>query len=392
VSQDLDDIRRFRDDVPEPDSRSWGIGLAALTRAIDADGRATPPRHVAAGPNRRSPLRIVRRWPPLAVAALAFATAATAAAAIVALTDRSSAPLTGTVPSLSPLHYDVSVIPDLEAGHAGWCSFPSFTISDVPPPDSGGGPCAPAYDPRAPIVLAGGEPISNAADLFAASHTRLTTAQGNTTLFYAIVTAPVAAVRLRPGYVVASRNDMRLATGWKAVIAFVSGPINPQALDRQGHVIPRLPAGTHFISQRSPTRAYAPSSAAASPCSIRAPHLPNVSASWQVVATRVPTLGSTVGANVLYSCAQGWYSTRGTTRATSASLLLSARQPSQDAPPLPGLQPTTQRGVFLEDGGAGGPILAKRTGRAWLVVQGPSLDADTTLLQALRAEGAAIGS
>lgn len=392
MSQDLDDIRRFRDDVPQPDNRSREIGLAALHRTMQTDGGATPPRQVAGHRSRRRGPQILRRWPPLALAAVAFATAATAAAAIVALTDRNSAPLTGTVPSLRPLHYDVPVTPDVEAGHAGWCSVPAFTISHVPSPNSGGEACAPAYDPRAPIVLAGGEPISNASDLFAASHTPLTTAQGNTNLFYAIVTAPVAAVRLRPGYVIATTNDPRLATGWKAVIAFVSGPVNPQALDRQGHVIPALPAGTQPISQRSATRTYAPSSSATSPCSIHAPRLPNVTASWQVVATRVPTLGSAVAPNVLFSCARSWYSIRGTTTATSASILLSARQPTQPAPPPPGLRLTAQRGVFLEDGGASGPILAKRTDRAWLVVQGPSLATDTALLQALHPEGVAVGS
>jgi hypothetical protein len=47
--------------------------------------------------------------------------------------------------------------------------------------------------------------------------------------------------------------------------------------------------------------------------------------------------------------------------------------------------------VFEEDGGASGPILAKREGRAWLVVQGPSTAVDELLLRGLRAEGTAVG-
>jgi hypothetical protein len=36
MTDDLDPVRRFRDDVPEPDSASWAIGRAALGRAVDA--------------------------------------------------------------------------------------------------------------------------------------------------------------------------------------------------------------------------------------------------------------------------------------------------------------------------------------------------------------------
>ncbi len=346
---------------------------------------------------RRGRWRPLRRWPPLAVAALALAIAATAAAAIVVLVDRGSAPLTGTVPSVRTLHYDVPLTPDLEPGHAGWCSEPRFAISSVPSPYSGGGTCAPSYRPGAPIVLAGGEPISNAKDLLKSSHTPLTAQQGNTDLFWAIVTSRVAAIRLRPGYVVAATRDDRLAAGWKAVIAFVSGQVNPVALDSAGRVIPESfaesPTGVPPTPARATTRSYEPNSTAASSlCSIHAPHQPEITASWEVVATRVPSLGSAVEANVLFSCARSWYSIKGSTEAPSAAILLGARHPQEVAPKLPGLKPTARPGVFTEDGGASGPILAKRVGRAWLVVQGSSISTDATLLGALHAEGTAVGS
>jgi hypothetical protein len=109
-----------------------------------------------------------------------------------------------------------------------------------------------------------------------------------------------------------------------------------------------------------------------------------------VLATRVPTLGSRVAANVLFSCARSWYSIKGYSEAPSAAILLSARDPRGAAPALPGLTATSRPGVFAEDGGADGPLLAKRVGRAWLVVQGPSRTIDAMLLESLRAGGPAL--
>jgi hypothetical protein len=340
---------------------------------------------------RRTWARSLRRWPSLALAALVLAVGATAAAAIVVLVDRGSAPLSGTVPSLRALHYDVPLTPDLEAGNAGWCSDPRFTISGVRSPYSGGGTCAPSYRPDTPVVLAGGEPIGNAEELLKSSHTAVTARQAHTELFWAIVTSRVAALRLSPGHVVVARSDDRLPSGWKAVVAFTGG--DPVAVDSAGRVIPQPPRDELPVASRAPTRSVENGSpATSSPCSIRAPHLPDVTVSWGVVATRVPTLGSSVMANVLFSCARSWYSIKGYTEAPSAAILLGAQDPRRAAPALPGLKPTGQRGVFAEDGGAAGPLLATRVGRAWLVVQGPSTSTDAMLLGALRAEGKAVGA
>ncbi len=346
---------------------------------------------------RRAWVGSLRRWPPFALVALALAVSATAAAAIgtaiVVLVDRGSAPLSGTVPSLSALHYEVPLTPDLEAGHAGWCSDPRFSIASVRSPYSGGGTCSPSYRSGTPILLAGGEPISNAENLLRSSHTPVTAQQGHTNLFWAIVTSRVAAVRLSPGHVVLARRDDRLPSGWRAVVAFVSGQTDPVALDSAGRVIREPPSGGLPTTTRATTHPVEPGSpVASSPCSIRPPRLPDVTASWGVLATRVPTLGSTVTANVLFSCARSWYSIKGYTEAPSAAILLGARDPRRAAPALPGLTPTGRPGVFAEDGGADGPLLATRVGRAWLVVQGPSTSIDALLLGALRAEGTAVGS
>jgi len=95
---------------------------------------------------------------------------------------------------------------------------------------------------------------------------------------------------------------------------------------------------------------------------------------------------------VLFSCARSWYSIKGYTEAASAAILLDAQHPHHVAPALPGLTPTGNPGIFAEDGGADGPLLARRAGRAWLVVQGPSTSIDALLLDALHAEGTAVGS
>jgi hypothetical protein len=356
-----------------------------------ARARATPSMGAADAGARPPWLRSLRRWPPLAMG-LTLAICASAAAAIVVLVDRASAPLSGTVPSLQVLHYNVPLTPDLEAGDAGWCSDPRFTIPNIRSPYSGGGTCAPAYRPGSPIVLAGGEPISNAQDLLRSSHTSVTARQGQTNLFWAIVTSDVAAIRLSPGHVVTARHDRRLPAGWKAVIAFVSGQTDPVALDTAGRVIPTPGGAVAQLAQASTRSVKAAGATVSSPCAIHAPHLASVNASWGVLATRVPALGSSVTANVLFSCARSWYSIKGYTEAASAAILLGARNPHAPAPPLPGLRPTSHPGVFAEDGGAAGQILATRVGRAWLVLQGPSTTIDMPLIGALRAEGPAVGS
>ena len=173
----------------------------------------------------------------------------------------------------------------------------------------------------------------------------------------------------------------------------MSGQIDPVALDSAGRVIAMPSNGGTPTIVRAMTRSVKPGRpAAASPCSIHAPHLPTVTASWGVLATNVPTLGASVSANVLFSCARSWYSIKGYTEAASAAILLDAQHPHRVAPALPGLTPTGHPGIFAEDGGADGPLLATRVGRGWLVVQGPSTSIDAMLLGALRAEGTAVGS
>jgi hypothetical protein len=362
--------------------------LTQLEHAL-SDATEREYAHGVRSPTPGAGRRQLRRLPAVALATLLLILAATAAAAIVVFATRGSAPLTGTVPSLRILHYDVSVTPDIEAGHAGWCSYPRFSIAGIRGPYAGGGTCSPADVPGTPFLLAGGEPLSNNRELLGSAHTPLSAAQGRTNLFWAIVSRRVAAIRLRTGLTVAATRDPRLQPGWKAVVTFTSGQIDPVALDRKGRAIhePR----TTLELTRAPTRTYAPRAAGTSAglCSIHASPVAWVTASWQIVATRAP-LGPAVEPDVLFSCARSWYSVAGSRDALSAAILLSARQPGARAPVLPGLTPTGRRGVFAEDGGASGPILAKRVHNTWLVVQGPSLPRDGQLLDALHVGGSVV--
>jgi hypothetical protein len=359
--------------------------LTGLERALtDAAVReyGTPARR----PASRRPLR---RLPGLALVAIVLVLGATAAAAIVVFGVRGSAPLRGAVPSLRILHYDVALIPDIEAGDAGWCSFPSFSIAGRPRPESGGGSCSPAGPPGAAILLAGGEPLSNNIRLLGSAHRTLSQAEGEVSLFYAVVTRPVAAIRLRRGLIVRAQPGPQLPDGWKGVIAFVTGQLDPVALDQAGRVLRETGAPAQLA--RSGTVPYTSASARRAPCSIDPPRTSFVTATWQVLATRVPALGRSVGAEVLFSCARSWYSVRGSSTALSAAILLGARNPRARAPALPGLAPTSTAGVYTEDGGSSGPILARRVGRAWLIVQGFSVQHDRELLEQLHPRGRALG-
>ncbi len=338
-----------------------------------------------------------RRWSTLGVLlAAALLASGSAAAAIATFLDTGSAPLTGAVPGITAqlLRYDIPITPDLEPGNAGWCSEPRFSIKNGAADTSGGGTCSPAASPDAPVILAGGEPISNERDLLARAHRRLTNHEGQIGLFWMVVSSRVAAVRLRPGDVVSSRRDPRLPAGWRAVVAFAPGLSSigsnfaPLPLDRTGHPIVERPPVSSLESLSSggvtATRSYDPAGTAPTPCSIQAVHRSSVTAQWEVVATRAPALGPAVAGNVLFSCARSWFSIRGQSQAPSAAVLLDAQDPRHSAPPLPGLKPAGSPGVFID---ASAQIVARRVGRAWLVVQGQSVALSRMLLSSLRVGG-----
>ncbi len=327
---------------------------------------------------------------PLALLLVVLAGASTAAA-IVAL-NYSSAPLTGTVPGLAGrLRFDIPLTPDLEPGNVGWCSFPIFAITGTID-GSGGGTCSPAVARRAPVILGGAEPISNEQALFGRAGRE--SGPERLKLVWMVVSSQVAAVRIDAHETVSSRPDPRLPRSWKAVVAFTSVPldqIQPVPLDRYGHAIAARRASSGRLLPASggvsPVRSYVPGSASPSPCSIGRVRAAVVTAQSEIVATGTPALGSRVVPGTLFSCARSWFSIKGQSQAPSAAVLLNAQDPRRPAPPLPGLTPTGQAGVFSD---RSAELLAKRIGPAWLVVQSRSAAQATVLLGAIRVGGSAI--
>ena len=374
--------------------------LEAALRAAAA--REYPVREERAGilsgevaGSRARPLwwRVRSRWWRSPLALLVVLAGGSTAAAIVALS-RSSAPLTGSVPGLAGLlRYDVPLTPDLEPGDAGWCSFPIFAITGTID-SAGGGTCSPAVPPGAPVILGGTEPISDEQALLRRADRRLSGSQGQLNLVWMVVSSQVAAVRIDANEVVTARRDPRLPRDWRAVIAFTSVPpsqIRPLPLDRYGHAIAapgatssRVIPGTGGVSS---VRTYLPGSGSPALCSITRVRLVGVTAQWEVVATTTPALGSAVVPTTLFSCARSWFAIKGQSHAPSAAVLLDAQDPRRLAPPLPGLTPTRQPGVFSEPSAE---IFAKRVGLGWLVVQSQSASLGRMLLGAIRIGGSAI--
>jgi hypothetical protein len=94
MTNDLENIRRFRDEVPSPGSASWASGRAALDRAIAAERAGTPtavPARNVVRPRWRAYTRRHRRLTAgVALAVVLAASAGIAAAAGVLLPDLTS--------------------------------------------------------------------------------------------------------------------------------------------------------------------------------------------------------------------------------------------------------------------------------------------------------------
>ena len=382
-------------------------------------------RVAAAGPRltraRESVRRFARarvgRWPTLGVLAVVIASGSAAAAAIPLL--GGSHGLAGPVPQealstpgrlLGPagavlphrlpngLRYAIPVTPDLEAGDAGWCSYPTFALAGSHTLLSpGAGACAPASAGSVAIV-GGGEPLTNVVESLpspraaratgAVASGRLEQAVRHAAfLNWIVVNDRVALVKLGPNSFV-PRPDAELAPGWRAIAVFTRGPASGFRLfDNRGQAIEQH--GSEPVSPVSVTTVN-PSHLPASVCALGPSTLTGLSSEWEVVANATPARGALVSRGVLFSCARAWYAFPRWHAVYSAAILVDAQNPARPAPVLPGLTPGIRPGDYEEAAGTAGQTSARRAGNAWLVVQGPRRLIREALLHNVSAAGTAI--
>jgi hypothetical protein len=333
----------------------------------------------------RAPRR--RRWRlshPLSVLVAGVLLAGGAASAAVVLTSRPSAPLVGV---LGPSQYAIDMSPDLQAGGTGWCV---GVISTEQRRFRGWSEeCGGA--PGLPIV----------AESFEAPEPK------HATLNWAITTAAVAAVRFGD-HVVRTRSEPRLPNGFRAAVEIVAPGYGPgpgrqrvvrrvdgtvdvqtrprpvEALNARGQVIrylapEPLQSGTvlgHAVpaKRRIPwwlqkTVYWAPPQAPPNlPCSIHSRPISGPEPQWGNVATGVRHVAGVQG-SAFISCADTefyWHHWP-----LEAAVLLDAARPGSEPAAFPQMQPVSGHpGVFDAPGGVQGHLTGRRTGDAWLVVQG----------------------
>jgi hypothetical protein len=366
-----------------------------------------------------------RRSRPLVVLAVLL-TAGGSAAAAVSLLGRPSAPLSGTVPTVTAPagrapslavvpeaggHYRVTVAPTLDGGTAGWASFITVTASGRHP--NGGG-------------ISGGYP-TRAAPVFEYTVNSIganTRSLRGDIVNYVLTGPEVAAVRVGETTIATATNP-RLPSGDRIAVFFVPAnsplvvapppgahlpyyeripvfapfpkprkvhigtgsharvivvPVPPSKvryrlvrttailpLDRRGHVIPttQLPAWTDEPSRWWQKPTHPPTG----PCQLAAHGLPGLTPEWGHVATAIVPVTGAEG-ELFLSCTDTEYDLE--RWPLDAAILLDARHPGRTLAQIPGATPVKgQPGtVNLQVGNPPGDITARRVGNAWIAVQG----------------------
>jgi hypothetical protein len=299
------------------------------------------------------------------------------------------------------LRYAIPVTPDLETGDTGWCSTTEFTLPAARPDLIGGGSaCAPA-SAHAVTIVAGGAALTNVLSRLPGLHEPQTSgghpsradiqrAMRQTVVISSfVVSHKVALIRVGNASFV-PRRDRELAPDWRAVVIFTRGPLAKfDLVDRHGR--PLDEAGAQESVPTVSVTTVNPRHLPPAVCSLGASDLPSVGRQWEVVADRAPIRGRSAPPDALFSCARAWYAFPSTHAVYSAALLLDAQNPARTAPKLPGLTPGADPGEFEEAASSsGGEITVKRSGNAWLLVQGPDHRQRTALLNNINVAGTAI--
>jgi hypothetical protein len=351
-----------------------------------------------------------RRSHPLAAVLAALVLAGSATAAVVSITSRSSAPLSGRVPG-RPLRnpgrrffnlepgdsYRITVAPTLQAGTAALCT----TIDYGAPPGRrgggwGSGSCGRGYPTRA-------EPLFGDAGWTVYPHGRIP--EGGAIEY--ILTGPeVAAVRVGAHMIVKARNQPGLPAGDRAVVFYLPAgspvvlrswlpqaavrqqlqagvqPLTLTPLNRSGQALATAPPGPPF---HLPARFWErPQRQPRGGCTLAAPA--GLRAVRGTVAYDLKAVPGVEGAALL-SCVSTDYAIDGTT--ITAAVLLNAadlRSPPPaifDTSAIPGAPGFVSHEASLLP--AREAIAARREGNAWLVVEGGnSLVQRLTVLRELR--------
>ena len=382
--------------------------------------RADLVRVAAAAPPRRAWWSRWRSWLShrprgLALVAAALIISGTAVGAIISLHATHSQPLAGTVPgtptrptsasapvSVRGDQYRIVVFPQLTAGEVGWCTGITYTYHGKPGRYGGFGECGSDYPTRrvplfGPEVAGGGysAPSPQIGDTVhfvltgpgvayvRVGRTTIAVRQGDpdvpagdgvAVFFLPAATPPlyVPPAGTRPPYYVttfvpphSSRDQlppwMPRKSGLRRVRATPT-----VALDRLGRVIPYHLSGGYFVSSRWWQR---PGRQPDGRCQLARHGLPALVAHWGHVTDRIRAVSSIRGAAFL-SCLSTEYYLDGW--GMTVAVLLNAQHPGAQVGPMPGAESVVGHPgvVTTRYQNAFGAIAARRTGEAWLVVQG----------------------
>lgn len=351
---------------------------------------------------RRGQRFALGRWPRRGVLVVLVA-GGTAAAATIPLLGGSHR-LAGAVPQVpraalldhrlpNGLRYAVPVTPDLEAGDAGWCTYPVFSLPRSAKLLGGGGACAPASAGSVTIV-AGGSALTNILNGPLGPRTMRQAAGLNyfmrqaAWLNFFVVSDRVASIKLGAASFVPAA-DPELAPGWRAIVTFTRGLTTApmRFLDRHGRSINQNQGQP---VESVPVTTVNPGRLPRAVCALGSSDLPGLGSAWEVVANSAPSRGARVAPDVLFSCARAWYAFPRAHAVYSAAILLNAQHPARRAPNLPGLTPSIRPGDYEEAARTAGHITAHRIGNAWLLVQGPDEQLRSALLHNISATGAGL--
>ncbi|MGO9789165.1 MAG: hypothetical protein ACLP8S_06470, partial [Solirubrobacteraceae bacterium] len=366
-----------------------------------------------------------RRWRwfggrsrPVAVVIAALVVCGSAAAGVLSLTVRSSAPLSGRLPGtrehgqapgvLARYRYSIRVTPGLSAGEAGWAvwtaygapsgglgsgggggyptvSYPIFQGSGVAPASIDTDPVGFVLTgPQVAAVRIGDRTIRT----FASS---MLPAGDRAAVFFSTSGAPQAAIggwrasidshtrRPEPGH----------PTRWTSIPTVAVLPLN-----HAGGVLPTLATppesaahGWSFWQAPSAVTpsiheppCHGPTRPHAGVCELAQHGLPGLTAEWGSTITSITTVPDSLG-ELFLSCVTTMYYLHGWP--ITAAVLLDARHPGAAPGPIPGARAIPGDPSVVDFPGAS--LSARRIANAWLVVQGGSGTIQRLgVLQALR--------